>query len=148
MDRVFGNFSPVTSSPRFTSLQMDIVSSNLQGNSRENCVYHPKFWFEDGSAILRVQDHLFKIHRSFLSRHSSFFAQHQSIAKSSKDNREDGDVDCNYIVVGHERRVLVHDVEVLLEHLYHDVYVSDRSTYHRTYALIQSFEAHYFPKLQ
>src|ERR1700733_3943841 len=105
--------------------KMDIVSrcSNLEGSPRENYVCHPTFWFDDGSVVLRVQDHLFKVHRSFLSRHSSFFAQHQYITKTSEDNREDGDMDCDYIMIGHERRVLVQDVEILLEHLYHDVWV-------------------------
>ena len=58
-------------------------------------------------------------------------------------------MDCDYIMIGHERRVLVQDVEILLEHLYHDVWDSDRSTtYARTYALIQSFAVRCFPKLR
>ena len=95
---------------------MDIVR-NLAGSDRIS-VRHPIFWFDDGSIVVRVQDYLFKVHRSLLSRHSNFFAQSQSIASTS-DLREDLAANCGYIVV--ERHVLVQDVEVLLEHLYHDV---------------------------
>jgi hypothetical protein len=101
---------------------MDIVRI-LAGND-SNSIRHPIFWFDDGSVVVRVQDHLFKVHRSLLSRHSSFFAHCHVITKTSKSDaalREDLAVGCDYIVVDIDRPVLVRDVEVLLEHLYHDV---------------------------
>ncbi|KAF8236753.1 hypothetical protein L208DRAFT_1421801 [Tricholoma matsutake] len=102
---------------------MDIVQerSILAGND-DNLVRHQIFWFEDGSVVVRVQDHLFKVHQSLLARHSNFFAHFHAVAKTSSDNfREDWAIGCDYIVVDLNKRVLVQDVEVLLEHLYHDV---------------------------
>lgn len=35
---------------------------------------HPVFWFSDGSIVLRAQEQMFRVHHSFLSRLSPFFA--------------------------------------------------------------------------
>ena len=83
-------------------------------------VRHPKYWFNDGSIIFRVQNDFFKVHRTLLSCHSSFFAQCQM--KDTIDTTSSSDRDPNvHIVVDPGGRVLSRDVEVLLEHLYHDV---------------------------
>jgi BTB/POZ domain len=88
----------------------------------ENSVKHPTFWFDDGSIVVQVQNHLFKVHKTLLARHSNFFAQLGATPKLSNDAlREDLAEDCHYIVVDLKKRVLAQDVEVLLEHLYHDV---------------------------
>ena len=94
------------------------IVRNLAGSDRIS-IRHPVFWFDDGSIVVRVEDYLFKVHRSLLSRHSNFFAHSQGI--TTPDLREDLALDCDYIVVDHEKGVLAQDVEVLLEHLYHDV---------------------------
>jgi hypothetical protein len=103
---------------------MDIIQkrSDIGGLSDDKSVQHPIFWFDDGSVVVRVQNHLFKVHRSLLSRHSNFFAHCDAVTKTLDDTiREDLVSDCDYIVVDLDRRVLAQDVEVLLEHLYHDV---------------------------
>jgi hypothetical protein len=91
--------------------------------SHENVTQHLKFWFDDGSIVFRVQNHLFKVHWSLLSRHSSFFAHHRIKASygSMAGNWGVDKIPGVYIVVDPSRHVLTQDVEVLLEHLYHDV---------------------------
>jgi hypothetical protein len=92
------------------------------GEGNGNYIRHPIFWFDDGSVVIRVQDRLYKIHKSLLSRHSDFFAHCHPVTKPSDDVlRRVPPTDCDYIVVDPDRRVLANDVEVLLEHLYHDV---------------------------
>jgi len=88
----------------------------------DSLIRHPIFWFDDGSVVVRIQDRLFKLHRSLLSRHSNFFAQYPAINRVPKEAiREDWKADDDYIDVDRDRHVLAEDVEVLLEHLYHDV---------------------------
>jgi hypothetical protein len=90
------------------------------GGSDGNLTRHPVFWFDDGSVVVQVQDHLYKIHKSLLSRHSNFFAHH-FLKKLSDDVSRVPPADCDHIVVDLDRRVLAEDVEILLEHLYHVV---------------------------
>jgi hypothetical protein len=63
------------------------------GGSDENLTRHPVFWFDDGSVVVQVQDHVSRVPPA----------------------------DCDHIVVDLDRRVLAEDVEILLEHLYHVV---------------------------
>ncbi|KAF5378351.1 hypothetical protein D9615_008761 [Tricholomella constricta] len=87
-----------------------------------NVTRHPVFWFNDGSVVFRVQDHAFKVHRTLLSRHSRFFAysDHAHVPTSTNLNVA-SDLEYEiHIVVDPSRRVQVKDVEVLLEHFYHD----------------------------
>jgi hypothetical protein len=102
-----------------------VLEMSTDGRSGRVSIRHPIFWFDDGSIIVRVQDHLFKVHRSLLSRHSSLFAHFPRIMRTSTDLREDLAVDCDYDVIDLDRHVLTQDVEVLLEHLYHDVWVTN-----------------------
>jgi len=87
----------------------------------DSLIRHPTFWFNDGSVVVRIQDHLFKLHRSLLSRHSNFFAQYPAMNGVHKELIEDREADNDYIDVDRDRHVLAEDAEVLLEHLYHDV---------------------------
>ncbi|KAH0586669.1 hypothetical protein H2248_007889 [Termitomyces sp. 'cryptogamus'] len=80
-------------------------------------VKHPVFWFNDGSIVLHVENQAFKVHRTLLSRHSRFFAETDPSA--SMNDRYDLSLD-SYISVDQSRNVRARDVEVLLEHLYHD----------------------------
>jgi hypothetical protein len=89
-------------------------------DSLRNPVQHPVFWFEDGSLVFRVEDHAFKVHRTLLSRHSGFFAQSKPRASNTSGINVDLSLDV-HIVVDPIRQVAVRDVEILLEHFYHDV---------------------------
>lgn len=44
---------------------------------------HPEFWFTDGSIILVAQDMMFRVHKSFLSRHSVIFRDMFSLPQPS-----------------------------------------------------------------
>lgn len=99
------------------------------GNASLVIVQHPVYWFEDGSVIFSVEQVAFKVHGTMLSRLSSFFAQ--SKAGTSKASnypyKTIGTGTDVHIVVDSSRRVLVKDVEILLEHLYHDMWVIEYS---------------------
>lgn len=45
-----------------------------QDSKLQSAQAHPVFWFSDGSIVLRAQEQMFRVHRSFLSRLSPFFA--------------------------------------------------------------------------
>ena len=89
----------------------------------EGLTQHKVYWFHDGSLVLRIQNHLFKVHRTLISRHSRFFAS--KIEQFSEDDVVGSNVAkiahgaCTYLEV--ERDVSASDVEALLGHLYHDV---------------------------
>ena len=89
----------------------------------EGLIQHNIYWFHDGSLVFRIQNHLFKVHRTLITRHSRFFAS--EVPKYSEDDV----VGCNVAKIEHgtciylevERDVSANDVEALLGHLYHDV---------------------------
>ncbi|KAF8633474.1 hypothetical protein AX15_001434 [Amanita polypyramis BW_CC] len=84
---------------------------------------HPVYWFNDGSIILRAQKRLFRVHHSFLSRLSPFFAKLK--VGSSND------------VVDLGSEVYATDFEVLLQHLYHDVPLSAASSIDRFASILR-----------
>ncbi|KAG6867277.1 hypothetical protein C0993_005059 [Termitomyces sp. T159_Od127] len=87
------------------------------GESYNSAVKHPVFWFKDGSIVLHVENQVFKVHRTLLSRHSPFFSELDLSA--SKTDGSDPSLNL-YLSVDRSRSVRAKDVEVLLEYLYHD----------------------------
>ncbi|KAG6819437.1 hypothetical protein H0H93_011864 [Arthromyces matolae] len=85
---------------------------SVKYNSAEQ---HPVYWFEDGSVVIHVENQIFKVHRTLLSRHSDFFVE--------EDGTEDisGKEAASYILIDECLGVRAKDVEVLLAHFYHDV---------------------------
>ena len=81
---------------------------------------HSKYWLDDGSLILQTHDsNLYKVHRTLLDRHSRLLATlHQSEGLEKERNLVDGLV---VLRIPEELEVGSGDLEVLLEHLYHDV---------------------------
>ena len=47
---------------------------------------HPEFWFADGSIILLAHDVLFRVHKSFLARHSLVFRDMFSLPQPSLES--------------------------------------------------------------
>ncbi|THH33150.1 hypothetical protein EUX98_g1043 [Antrodiella citrinella] len=74
---------------------------------------HPTYWFEDGSLIVQIQDVAYKLHKTFLARHSSVL--------KDLTRTEDG-YSVSTIRIPDERGVTSDDFDRLLEHLYHDMY--------------------------
>ncbi|KAL4064188.1 hypothetical protein V8B97DRAFT_2026106 [Scleroderma yunnanense] len=76
---------------------------------------HPRYWFDDGSIILRISDSevSFKLHGSLLSRHSTYFRQMLQAGSTS-----------TIVTIPPELGVQVDDFVSLLEHLYHDTVLS------------------------
>ncbi|KAH9484566.1 hypothetical protein JR316_0004048 [Psilocybe cubensis] len=120
------------------------IFSSFQKDSTINMVHeviikkHPIYWFEDGSLILDVANHRYKVHHTLVARHSKFFSAATTLAKEEggRDTKQDGkehDGATQNILVGSsplihthvilepERQVHPEDIEALLQHLYHDV---------------------------
>lgn len=106
----------------------------------EGLTQHKVYWFHDGSLVFRIQNHLFKVHRTLISRHSLFFAS--KIAKYSADDVVGSNVAkiadgmCIYMDV--ERDVSANDVEALLGHLYHDVPLGRNLPFQRVASVIRA----------
>ena len=80
---------------------------------------HSKYWLDDGSLILQTRDSLYKVHRTLLDRHSRLLATiHRSDGVGKGSHLVDGLV---VIQIPEELEVNSGDLEILLEHLYHDV---------------------------
>ncbi|KAG6865149.1 hypothetical protein C0991_004831 [Blastosporella zonata] len=103
---------------------------NTQINNSET--RHPVFWFNDGSIVFRVENQTFKVHRTLLSRHSRFFAS----ATINVDSGSDLPLD-SYVLVDQDRSVRAKDVEVLLEHFYHDASLHSEVQFSRLAAALR-----------
>jgi hypothetical protein len=76
--------------------------------------HHQDLWIEDGNVVLCIEDVLFKVHRSILTRLSHFFFSHLSLS-ADKFELYDG-----YPLVQLEAGLAnSKDMEALLRHLYH-----------------------------
>lgn len=97
---------------------------------------HPIYWFEDGSLILDVDTHRYKVHHTLVARHSKFFSTVTTLAKDRVESTENTGVRKEsdqttavgsdslgqmHVILEPERQVKPEDIEALLKHLYHDV---------------------------
>ncbi|TFK47737.1 hypothetical protein OE88DRAFT_1636058 [Heliocybe sulcata] len=89
-----------------------------------------KFWLDDGSLVVRVEDNAFKVHRTLLTR--------QSPAVASQTWSEEDKVDgCAVISIPASTGVSADDFQVLLEHIYHDAPLAADSPFSRTAAVLR-----------
>ncbi|KAJ7126904.1 hypothetical protein C8R44DRAFT_616887 [Mycena epipterygia] len=105
-----------------------------QAISLKEPAQHPVFWFDDGSIIIQVEAVIFKVHRALLTRQSPFL---------SSENLESTDA-CycatelkNPYTVDPARQVSALDLEVLLEHLYHDIPLSQDAPFPRIASVVR-----------
>ena len=97
---------------------------------------HPIYWFEDGSFVLDVEQYQFKVHRTLVARHSRFLSglSHQENAPPITNGEQSSATKLSarehHIILDNLKQVQAKDVEVLLQHLYHDVYVLVSWTYY------------------
>lgn len=80
----------------------------------------PEFWFHDGSIVLRVENYLFRVHQTILSNHSEVFADLFAIPQPQVQEVIEG---C-HVVELHDH---IHDMQDLLNAIYHPSYVCCRS---------------------
>jgi hypothetical protein len=73
---------------------------------------HSTYWFSDGTLLVHVESHAFKLHKALLHRHS------RSLARWTVDPLPDQELEILRIPSG--ITVSETDFIVLLEHLYHD----------------------------
>ena len=101
------------------SLAAMTLSTSTEHDTNPKLRRHHKYWLDDGSLILRAQNDLYKVHRTLLERHSRLLsAIHASTDPDKASNAVDG---MTVTSVPDELGVASTDVEILLEHLYHDV---------------------------
>ncbi|GLB34462.1 hypothetical protein LshimejAT787_0200270 [Lyophyllum shimeji] len=98
---------------------------------------HPVFWFDDGSIVFRVENHVFKVHKTLLSRHSNFFARpDHTLSTGNHGITSNVQID-PHIIVDPSRRVRTTDVEALLEHVYHDAPIYAESKFPRLISILR-----------
>ncbi|KAI0317162.1 hypothetical protein OF83DRAFT_1122867 [Amylostereum chailletii] len=66
-------YSPSESQPA-TSPQPEQPTKRRRTDTLTNCRRHPRFWFYDGSVVVRCGNALFKVHNSLLSMASPYFS--------------------------------------------------------------------------
>ena len=89
---------------------------------------HSAYWFDDGSIVLRVQEQLFRVHHSLLSRLSPFFATLGTAGAAPSDagdfNHFPESASLVHLLgftVDLSAEIAASDLVILLQHLYHDM---------------------------
>lgn len=90
---------------------------------------HPAYWFDDGSIVLHVQEQLFRVHLSLLSRLSPFFATLGTAGAATSSDAGDFNLFPESVSLVHlvgftvdlSAKIAAPDLEILLQHLYHDM---------------------------
>ncbi|KIM36472.1 hypothetical protein M413DRAFT_290701 [Hebeloma cylindrosporum] len=117
---------------------------------------HPIYWFEDGSLVLDVEVQRFKVHHSLLSRHSKFFStltlkdvDEESVSPRATLNHDLRQAGIRHVVLEPKRQVRARDVEALLGHFYHDVTLSEKSSFAHVTSILRITGPHQldFPHL-
>ncbi|KAJ6531883.1 hypothetical protein B0H19DRAFT_1189089 [Mycena capillaripes] len=101
---------------------------------------YSSFWFDDGSLVLRVENVMFKVHRTLLTRHSPFILSLDSVKfrNGHSDTTSTSDwLECEYIEIDPARKVSALDLEALLQHLYHDMPLSPESPFPQIASIIR-----------
>jgi len=104
---------------------------------------HPIYWFEDGSLVLDVETQRFKVHHTFLSRHSRFFSTSSGFKKehttAADDSNHTSSLNSNakHVILEPKLQVKARDVEALLQHLYHDVHLGTDSSFSHVISLLR-----------
>ena len=103
-------------------LKMNVSKENHDAQSRslDEVQRHPIYWFDDGTLILEVQDVQFRVHHSLFQYHSSFLASAKSRILSCTTNSV-ASYASEVMSCGADQGFRPKDVEVLLEHIYHDM---------------------------
>ena len=82
-----------------------------------------RFWFDDGSVLVSLVPSVYKIHKSFLDRHSTKFAPWLLDATDTTAlalSTAIGDTKTPIMAIPVELGTTIEDFEALLAHLYHD----------------------------
>jgi hypothetical protein len=82
-----------------------------------------RFWFDDGSVLVSLVPAVYKVHKSFLYRHSTKFAPWLLDATDPTAlalSRAIGDAETPIIAIPVELGITIEDFETLLAYLYHD----------------------------
>ncbi|KAI0808016.1 hypothetical protein C8Q74DRAFT_108439 [Fomes fomentarius] len=94
---------------------------------------HERYWFDDGSIVLCAQDHLYKVHRTLLYRHSRALASSDSEPRLNEDTPKAEGMPIFHVPDDVSSR----DFEALLEYLYHDAPLDDTTPFERTASLLK-----------
>ncbi|KAJ7714961.1 hypothetical protein DFH07DRAFT_872713 [Mycena maculata] len=97
---------------------------------------HPEFWFDDGSLVVSVEAVMFKVHRTVLTRHSSFISELEE-NRLNRDGPGSKFVWVHYVELDPSKKVTAADFEVLLQHLYHDIPLSQDTPFPRIASILR-----------
>jgi len=102
-------------------------------------VRHPVFWFDDGTLVLQAQAVVFKVHRTLLIRHSPFLSSLESpkLNNGGPIPSEPSNACLNCMQIDPARKVSALDLEILLEHLYHDIPLSPGAPFPRIASVLR-----------
>ncbi|KAJ7170786.1 hypothetical protein C8R43DRAFT_1085290 [Mycena crocata] len=99
---------------------------------------HPIFWFEEGTLVLEVDAVMFRVHHALLTRHSPFLSSLEGKKlKNGSDSTIRDRVENSYMKIDPERKVTAPDLEVLLQHLYHDISLSPDTPFPRIASVVR-----------
>ncbi|KAF8663992.1 hypothetical protein AX16_000843 [Volvariella volvacea WC 439] len=103
---------------------------------------HPTYWFDDATLVLAIQDQLYKIHQSLLSRLSPFLKSRVERDRISVNGHHHPNVDAKrgliHVEVEHTRGVTPSDVDVLLGVIYHDISLTSDLSFNQIASLIRA----------
>ncbi|KAJ7707621.1 hypothetical protein B0H17DRAFT_1033283 [Mycena rosella] len=109
------------------AISEQVVPSKKSASGR-----HPVFWFDDGSLVLQVEAMMFKVHGALLTRQSPFLYSMTSLSLvNGSPGAPQSSADEDYMEIDPARNVSALDLEVLLEHLYHDIPMSPDAPFPR-----------------
>ncbi|KAH9851060.1 hypothetical protein C2E23DRAFT_886809 [Lenzites betulinus] len=103
---------------------------------------HARYWLEDGSLVVRSQDHFYKVHRTMLQRHSTVLGSLSPSAAADGSESTAKTVDGLVVVhIPDKLQVRSEDFEALLEHLYHDAPLDESATFPRVASVLRASSA-------
>ncbi|CAL1694594.1 unnamed protein product [Somion occarium] len=89
-----------------------------------------KYWLNDGTLIVQVDENAYKVHGGLLDRLSPRFS---ALSRTHKNNHE-----TPYVVIPNDVGVTGNDFEALLEHLYHDIPLASDPSFTRVASVLRA----------
>ncbi|KAI0672630.1 hypothetical protein C8Q78DRAFT_1020489 [Trametes maxima] len=127
--------------PAMSALTLTVATTDADSQDTRSSApalrRHARYWLDDGSLIVRAQDDIYKVHRTFLHRHSKVLASLSPSVDASVEHEKTVDG----LVVVHipdELEVRSEDFEALLEHLYHDAPLDGNATFPRIASVLRA----------
>ncbi|KAK7033203.1 BTB domain-containing protein [Favolaschia claudopus] len=125
------------------------MNSTIVQQSTSKAAQHPIFWLDDASLVLEVEDTMFKVHRTLLARRSPFITDSVKRTQTSHDSLDTANGGLDHVKIDPSLKVSALDLEILLQHFYHDMPLSSDSEFPQIASIIRvsSPEQLHFPQI-